>query len=98
MLSATRIRIISIIKEPEVKEPVAPAEGRASRQALELSGFPFLLFLMLWWFFSFNGWLASLACMATALSFWWSNKNDPPWFEIAGATIAGLLSAILTVN
>jgi hypothetical protein len=86
--------IISII-EQEAKEPLAPVEGRASRKALD---FPFLLFLLLWWFFSFSGWLASLACLATALWFWWRNKKDPPWFEIAGAAIAGLLSAILTVS
>src|SRR5882724_353098 len=77
------------------KEPVAPIDGRASRKAID---FPWLLLLLLWWFFSFDGWLASLACLATALWFWWRNKKDPPWFEIAGATIAGLLSAILTVS
>jgi len=86
---------ISIIKEPEAKEPGGPLEGRASRKALD---FPFLRLLLLWWFFSFNGWLASLTCLATALWFWWRNKKDPPWFEIVGATIAGLLSAILTVS
>ncbi|HEX3587476.1 MAG TPA: hypothetical protein VH024_15850 [Candidatus Angelobacter sp.] len=73
-------------------------EGRASRKAIEFSDPPFLLLLLLWWLFSFNGWLASLACLAIALWFWWKNKKDPPWFEIAGAAIAGLLSAILTVS
>jgi hypothetical protein len=87
--------IISITKEPAALEPEAPLEGRASRKALD---FPWPLLLLLWWFFSFDGWLASLACLATALWFWWRNKKDPPWFEIAGATIAGLLSAILTVS
>jgi uncharacterized membrane protein HdeD (DUF308 family) len=52
----------------------------------------------LWWFFSFNSWLASLACLATALWFWWRNRKDPPWFEIAGAIIAAFLSAIVTVD
>lgn len=90
--------IISITKEPEGEELRAPVEGRASRKALEFSDSPFLLLLLLWWFFSFNGLLASLACLAIALRFWWTNKKDPPWFEIAGAAIAGLLSAILTVS
>ena len=89
--------IISIMKEPEVQELLAPAEGRASRRAFEFSDFPFSL-LLLWWFFSFNSWIASLSCLATALWFWWRNKKDPPWFEIAGAAIAGLLSAILSVS
>jgi len=87
--------IISITKEPAAIEPEEPVEGRASRKALD---FPWLLLLLLWWFFSFDGWLASLACLATGLWFWWRNKKDPPWFEIAGATIAGLLSVILTVS
>lgn len=90
--------IISITKEPEAQGPLAPLEGRASRKAFEFSDFPFLSFLLLWWLFSFNSWIASLSCLATALWFWWRNKKDPPWFEIAGAAIAGLLSAILTVN
>jgi len=90
--------IISIMKEPEAQELLAPAEGRASRRAFEFSDFPFFTLLLLWWFFSFNSWIASLSCLATALWFWWRNKKDPPWFEIAGAAIAGLLSAILTVS
>jgi hypothetical protein len=90
--------IISITKETEGEELRAPVEGRASRKALEFSDSPFLLLLLLWWFFSFNDWLASLACLAIALWFWWKNMKDPPWFEIAGAAIAGLLSAILTVS
>jgi len=89
--------IISIMKEPGAQELLAPLEGRASRRAFEFSDFPFSL-LLLWWFFSFNSWIASLSCLATALWFWWKNKKDPPWFEIAGAAIAGLLSAILTVS
>jgi hypothetical protein len=87
--------IISIIKEPGANEPETPAEGRASKRALD---FPFFSLLLLWWFFSFNSRLASLACLATALWFWWRNRKDPPWFEIAGAIIAALLSAILTVD
>jgi hypothetical protein len=90
--------IISITKEPEAQELLAPLEGRASRRAFEFSDFPFFTLLLLWWFFSFNSWIASLSCLATALWFWWKNKKDPPWFEIAGAAIAGLLSAILTVS
>lgn len=90
--------IISIMKEPEAQKLLAPVEGRASRKAFEFSDFPFLSFLLLWWLFSFNSWIASLSCLATALRFWWKNKKDPPWFEIAGALIAGLLSAILTVS
>ena len=94
--------IISIIKEPikepEAEEPVATVEGRASRKAFEFSDSPFLFLFVLWWFFSFNSWLASLACMAIALWFWWKNMKDPPWFEITGAAIAGVVSAILTVD
>jgi hypothetical protein len=90
--------IISITKVPEVEESMTPVDGRASRKALEFSDFPFFFLLVLWWFFSFNGWLASLACLAIALWFWWRNRKDPPWFEITGAAVAGLLSAILTVN
>lgn len=90
--------IISITKESEVQKLLAPAEGRASRKALEFLDPPFLFLLVLWWFFSFNGWLASVACAAIALWFWWRYKKDPPWFEIAGAAIAALLSAILTVS
>ncbi|HEY2911872.1 MAG TPA: hypothetical protein VGK21_00805 [Candidatus Angelobacter sp.] len=90
--------IISITKEPEAEEQLAPAEGRASRKALEFSDPPFFLLFILWWFFSFSGWLASLTCLAIALRFWWKNMKDPPWFEIAGAAIAALLSAILTVS
>ena len=87
--------IISIIKEPGPNEPETLEEGKASWKALD---FPLFSLLLLWWFFSFNSWLASLACMATALWFWWRNKKDPPWFEIAGAIIAALLSAVLTVS
>ena len=87
--------MISIIKEPGANELETPVEGRASRKALD---FPFFSLLLLWWLFSFDSWLASLACLATALWFWWRNKKDPPWFEIAGAAIAGVLSAILTVS
>jgi hypothetical protein len=90
--------IISITKEPEEQKLLALAEGRASRKALEFSDFPFPRILVLWLFFSFTGWLASLACLEIALRFWWRNKKDPPWFEIAGAAIAALLSAILTVS
>jgi len=90
--------IISIMKEPEAQELLAPLEGRASRRAFEFSDFPIFTLLLLWWFFSFNSWIASLSCLATALWFWWKNKEDPPWFEIAGAAIAGLLSAILSVS
>ena len=90
--------IISIMKEPGAQELLEPLEGRASRRAFEFSDFPFFTLLLLWWFFSFNSWIASLSCLATALWFWWKNKKDPPWFEIAGAAIAGLLSAILTVS
>jgi len=87
--------IISITKEPEAIDPEEPVDGRASRKALD---FPFFSLLLLWWFFSFNSWLASLACLATALWFWWRNRKDPPWFEIAGAIIAAFLSAIVTVD
>lgn len=90
--------IISIIKEPGTNEPETQAEGRASRRALEFSDSPFLLLLVLWWLFSFNSRLAFLACMAIALWLWWRNKKDPPWFEIAGAIIAAVLSALLTVS
>jgi hypothetical protein len=90
--------IISIMKEPGAQELLASLEGRASRRAFEFSDFPIFTLLLLWWFFSFNSWIASLSCLATALWFWWKNKEDPPWFEIAGAAIAGLLSAILTVS
>lgn len=90
--------IMSIMKEPEAQELLAPLEGRASRRAFEFSDFPVFTLLLLWWLFSFNSWIASLSCLATALWFWWKNKEDPPWFEIAGAAIAGLLSAILTVS
>lgn len=86
---------ISIVKEPGANEPEPQIEGRANRRALD---FPFFLLLLLWWFFSFNSWLASLASLATALWFWWRNLKDPPWFEIAGAIIAGVLSAILMVS
>lgn len=89
----TTISIIEI--EQGAEQPSAPVEGRASRRARD---FPFFSLLLLWWFFSFNAWLASLACTATALWFWWRNRKDPPWFEIAGAIIAALLSAILTVD
>jgi len=90
--------IISITKESEVQERMAPAEGRASRKAFEYSDSPFLFLFVVWWFFSFNGQLASMVCVAIGLWFWWKNRKDPPWFEIAGAAIAALLSAILTVS
>jgi hypothetical protein len=82
--------IISIIKEPEAEEPLAPVEGRASRKALEFDDFPPSL-VILALLFANHGWLVSLACLAAALSFWWRNKKDPPWFEIAGSVIAGLV-------
>jgi hypothetical protein len=79
--------IISIIKEPEAKEPEALLEGRASRKAIE--DFPWLLLLVLW--FTNNIWLVFLACLATPLLLWREYKDDPPWFEIAGEAIAGLV-------
>jgi hypothetical protein len=47
-----------------------------------------LLFVLL---FNDYGWIVCLACMASALIFWHRNQDDPPWFEIAGAAIAGLV-------
>jgi hypothetical protein len=90
--------IISIIKEPI--EPEEPIEGRASRKAIEFTDIPFFLLLALFfadnnWLVSLNGWLISLASLATAILFWWKDKKDPPWFEIAGAAIASLVNALL---
>jgi hypothetical protein len=77
--------------------------GRASTKAIEFTDIPFFLLLALLfadnnWLVSLNGWLISLACLATAISFWRKNKKDPPWFEIAGAAIAGLVNALLQVS
>lgn len=79
--------IISIVKEPEAKEPEVPLEGRASRKAIQ--DFPLLLLLVLW--LTNNVWLVFLACLATPLLLWRKHKDDPPWFEIAGEAIAGLV-------
>jgi hypothetical protein len=76
--------------DAEAEEPVAPVEGRASRKALEFGDFPPSLVILALWFAN-HVWLVSLACLAAALSFWWRNKKDPPWFEIAGSVIAGLV-------
>jgi hypothetical protein len=70
------------------KELVAPIEGRASRKAIGILNFPLLL-VVLW--FADVGWIVCLACMASALLFWREYEDDPPWFEIAGAAIAGLV-------
>lgn len=75
--------IISVIKEP-----VAPIVGRASRRAIGILNFPLLLFVLL---FDDYGWIVCLACLASALIFWYRNQDDPPWFEIAGSAIAGLV-------
>jgi hypothetical protein len=95
--------ILSIIKEPEVKEPQVPLEGRASTKAIELEDIPF--FVTLVWIFVDNNWvvpfnrgLISLACLVAAISFWRKNKKDPPWFEIAGAAIAGTVNAVLQMS
>jgi hypothetical protein len=93
--------IISIIKEPI--EPEEPVEGKASTKAVEFEDIPF--FVILVWIFVDNNWvvpfnrgLISLACLVTAITFWWKNKKDPPWFEIAGAAIAGTVNAILQMS
>jgi hypothetical protein len=78
---------ISIIKEPV--EPVAPIVGRASRKAIGILHFP-LLFLVL--VFVDSRWIVCLACLASAFMFWHRNEDDPPWFEIAGSVIAGLVT------
>jgi len=70
------------------KEPVAPIDGRASRKAIGILNFPLLLFV-LW--FADVGWMVCGACLASALLFWREYEDDPPWFEIAGAAIAGLV-------
>lgn len=90
--------IISIIKNPE--EPIV---GRASTKAIEFTDIPSFLLLVLifadnYWLIPFNRGLISLACLATAILFWRKNRKDPPWFEIAGAAIAGLVNAILQVS
>jgi len=80
----------SSIKEPV--EPVAPVVGRASRKAMGVLNFPLFLFVLLF----DSGWIVCLACLASAFLFWLKNQEDPPWFEIAGSAIAGLVS--LTVD
>jgi hypothetical protein len=71
-----------------VKEPVAPIVGRASRKAIGILNFPLLFFVLL---FANFGWIVFLTCLAAALLFWRRYKEDPPWFEIAGSVIAGLV-------
>lgn len=80
-------RMISI-----TKEPVAPIVGRASRKAMGILSFPFIGLL---WLFADVGWLGFLACLASALLFWRIYKEDPPWFEIAGSVIAGLIILLM---
>ncbi|MGZ4846149.1 MAG: hypothetical protein ACXV75_15685 [Candidatus Angelobacter sp.] len=83
--------VISIIEEPVA--PTDPVAGRASRRAIELEDFP--LFLLMLWVADIS-WLLALLCLAAALGLWHRYQDDPPWFEIAGAAIAGLL--VLLVN
>jgi hypothetical protein len=78
---------VSIIKEPG--DPVAPIVGKASRKAIGILNFPLLLVV---WLFDDSGWIVCLACMASAFMFWHRNEDDPPWFEIAGSVIAGLVT------
>jgi hypothetical protein len=90
--ASLRYGVNPLIEEP----PPAPIALRTSRKAIELTDFPLFFFLV--WLFTDNSWLMCLACLWTALLFWKENKQDPPWFEIAGSVIAGVASAILPVS
>jgi hypothetical protein len=79
--------MISITNEPPMA-PEAIKKGRASRRAIRLGDFP--LFLFVAWVADI-GWLAASACVAAALMLWHRYEDDPPWFEIAGAAMAGLV-------
>ena len=71
-----------------IKEPVAPIDRKASRKAIGILKVPLLVFVL--WFADF-GWMICVACLASALLLWQKYEDDPPWFEIAGAAIAGLV-------